>query len=383
MRRNAIFAAIVTVVSLSATAAFAQPNVIVNGDFESNPPPGFGNHVNYSISPWKIGPGDQSNVVKVDGPGGFNYGSDGPESDASAPGAGIPQHYLDIVGENTFYQSFTPPCSGEVTFGGSFSTRGNSPGMATVTLREGVGTSGDIVGQTNTVSLPGGNSKTDPWRLVTYTANINVLTTYSFVVSMDNSLNFDNGFVRYKLTCNPPNPCCPPWNSTSLESMLAYKGSGGIADPYTLLFHPTNLFKNQMQAYIDYVNALNSSNTTIAIAFSLNDAGTGTAPVAGQPVGKTYTLSWVAGGNGSPAGPANFFTLLTESMKVNRWYRVHTNISLKDGPAFFADSCANNDVDVRLQVQHKALRGSAGGPIFQIRTPDGQIVEKQLFAGNE
>ncbi|HVF60897.1 MAG TPA: hypothetical protein VNJ70_13905 [Thermoanaerobaculia bacterium] len=164
MVRNTTLVVAAAAIALSG-AALAQ-NVLVNGDFESNPPASFGNNIGHPIAPWVAGADQSPNVVKVDGPGGFNYGNNGPESDASAPGAGIAQHYLDIAnGSNEFYQSFTPQCSGEVQFGGWFSTRADSPGTAQVTLREGVGLGGTIVGQTNNVSLPGGNSRTIPGRL--------------------------------------------------------------------------------------------------------------------------------------------------------------------------------------------------------------------------
>lgn len=200
MRGIVTLAAIVTAMCIS-TADSAQ-NVVVNGDFEANPPPNLGNNLGWSISPWVLGTGNSSNVVKVDGPGGFNYGSAGPESDASAPGAGAAQHYLDITnGSNDFYQSFIPECSGQVEFGGSFSTRANLAGTASVTLRVGVGTSGPIVGTSNIVNLPGGNSQTDPWTLASFTAPITALTTYSFIVQMDNNMNFDNGFATYQVDC--------------------------------------------------------------------------------------------------------------------------------------------------------------------------------------
>jgi hypothetical protein len=61
--RHTILAIIATVICIS-TAAFAQTNVLVNGDFESNPPTGCGNHIPWSILPWVIGTtGQQANVV--------------------------------------------------------------------------------------------------------------------------------------------------------------------------------------------------------------------------------------------------------------------------------------------------------------------------------
>ncbi len=231
--KKSMFLAVVALATCISAAASAQ-NVLVNGDFESNPPPNLGNNIGWSISPWVLGGGSASNVVKVDGPGGFNYGNNGPEADASAPGAGVPQHYLDITnGSNDFYQSFTPECSGQVIFGGSFSTRADSPGTASVTLREGVGNAGSIVGTSNAISLPGGNSQTDPWTQVSFTASITAFSTYSFVVQMDNNMNFDNGFAEYQLACNTNAtvadvPTIDEWSAIALLGLLSLTGLAAI-----------------------------------------------------------------------------------------------------------------------------------------------------------
>jgi hypothetical protein len=362
---------------LLGAAASAQQNVLVNGDFESNPPPKFGNNKGHPIDPWVLGTGDQSNVVKVDGPGGtFDYGTNGPESDASAPGSGIPQHYLDIAdGFNDFYQSFRPECSGEVEFGGYFSTRANSDGTASVTLSEGVGTQGPVVGQTNQINLPAGDSET--WNLVSFTAQVTAFTTYSFVVEMDNNMNFDNGFVRYRLDCPTFDPCCPPWSSDSLEEMLIYEGSDGIGSPFTLRFQPTNAFKSQIQAYIDYLNTLNPAFNVIVIHFMVNDAGTGATPVVGAQVGSDYFTGWIVGQGGQQFGATNFFTLANEPMVVNRWYRIHTGIFLFNAE-FFPETCANNDLYVRIQVQHSPIVGQPARPVLQLRKVNGRTIEKPL-----
>jgi len=58
MRRTVTLAAIATAICISA-AASAQ-NVLVNGDFEANPPQSFGNNIGWSISPWVLGTGNNS-----------------------------------------------------------------------------------------------------------------------------------------------------------------------------------------------------------------------------------------------------------------------------------------------------------------------------------
>lgn len=364
------------IVAALAAPAFGQ-NVLVNGDFESSPgsPPANGNNIGHSVAPWVLGSGQQENLVQVDGPGGFDYGSNGPESDAS--NIGQLQHYLDIAdGDNEFFQSFTPSCSGQVRFGGSFSTRANSPGTATLTLRQGIGLAGPVVGVPHSVNLLGGKSKTDPWTPVTFTAPITAGTTYSFVVDMDNNMNFDNGFAIYLVNCpadTPPtaDPCCPPWNSTFLQDMLVYQGSGGISAPFTLAFQPTAAFTSQIQAYIDYLHTLNPSLLQITIAFRLHDGGAGANPVTGAQIGTTHFLGWVA--NSAPVGTPNFFTNPPETMVVNRWYRIVTGIFLNNNQTFFPSRCADDHLDVRLQVQKSSFgRGTA---VLQYRKANGETGE--------
>lgn len=201
------WASILVVGLLAAVASTAQAssNVLVNGDFESTPPPNFGNNIGWPITPWVLGTsGQTSNVVKVDGV--YNYGTNGPWLDASGSPAGVKRHYLDIAnGANDFYQPFTPPCTGQVEFGGFFSTRANSNGTASIKIVQGVGTGTNptlpVIGVTNTINLPGGNSAKDPWTPASFTANLTAGTTYSFVVTMDNNMNFDEAYVRYKIEC--------------------------------------------------------------------------------------------------------------------------------------------------------------------------------------
>ena len=158
------------VLAMASHAAAAQ-NLIANPGFENSPPPNLGNNIGHPILPWTLGPGQNSNVVKVDGPGGFNYGASGPESDADpATGAGVLQHYLDIAaGANSFYQAFVVPTCGSApgqtlgaTYSGWFSTRDNLAGSGSVTIRAGTGTGGAILANVS-VNLPAGNSQTAPW----------------------------------------------------------------------------------------------------------------------------------------------------------------------------------------------------------------------------
>jgi hypothetical protein len=378
-----------------ATPAFASlsGNVLVNGDFEADPQAGFGNHLNVNVNNqptgWTFGTGARPNLVKVDGPGGLSYANNGPESDASAPGAGIDQYYLDITrGSNDFYQRFVPKCSGEVVFGGSFSTRANSSATASISIRQGDGLTGALVGQTNTISLPGGTSKTDPWTPVSFTANLQAGQTYSFVVAMDNNANFDNGFVNFQTNCSayPPegpaniSTCCPPWDDTKLEESLYYNGSGGISAPYTLDFNPGTTTNAQMQAYINYLNALDPGITTISATVRLYDKGqTPNAPGLGSQIGVDQFVTWTANSNIPPS--PGFFTLPIYAMQVNHWYRVHMGLYLNDGNVAFSQECAVSSVMINVQVMGRSSTGSrtAGKPYLVIKTlKNGRITSQRL-----
>ena len=159
--------------------------------------------------------------------------------------------------------------------------------------------------------------------------------------------------------CTPSiNPCCPPWNRDRLAEMMFYQGSGSIAAPYTLKFQPTAAFKSQMQAYINYLKSVNPAINAITIDWRLHDQGAGATPTVplGPQVDVTAYTTWTSGGNGNPAvsGDPNFFSSPQPyPMVIGTWYRVHTGIYLENGQVFFGDSCAVNEIWVRVQVLKK------------------------------
>ncbi|NQZ33380.1 MAG: VWA domain-containing protein [Oceanospirillaceae bacterium] len=213
-----LFAAITLTMLLPSVL---QANELGNPGFENDTSGSYGDNIapQLNVAPWVSLSLD--NVVQVDGVGGqTTYGNRGPESDASGI-LGV-RHYLDMQGDGEIYQSFTTPndCSGEVRFGGSFSTRHNEVGKAHIEIREGVGNTGALVGTTTNLSLPVGNSETDPWVRANYTAFLTASTTYSFVIVMDNYINFDEGYVNFlsgpcqdDTVIDPP----PPPESVCLE----------------------------------------------------------------------------------------------------------------------------------------------------------------------
>jgi hypothetical protein len=210
------------VIGAIVSGAAAQ-NLIQNSGFDVGPPTACGNNLpnptGWPIPPWNVTGASKSNVVVVDDNVSCLYGNLGPQKDASAPGSGIKQYYLDIAnGQNKFYQSFTvPSCSSApdgstatVTFGGYFSSRENLVGTGTIWLHQGVGDTGTIIA-TLPVTIPAGPSQTTPWTHVTGTASVVRGATFSYVVFMDNNVNFDNAHLTIDAdACNPPPPPPPP-----------------------------------------------------------------------------------------------------------------------------------------------------------------------------
>jgi len=217
-----------------AAPSVAAQNLIVNPGFENNPPPNFGNNIGYPITPWVLGAGNQSNVVKVDGGSTFNYGNGGPALDADpATGVGVRQHYLDIAsGANDFYQAFSVPiCGGapgqtrQATFSGRFSTRDNLSGNGSVSIRTGTGTAGAVLANAGVVlpaPVPPATSGNSPWAQVTGSVTVTAGSTISYVVAMDNNLNFDEASLAFDAA-----PCVT--SQLTLQKTWANAGVGDTA----------------------------------------------------------------------------------------------------------------------------------------------------------
>ena len=125
-----------------------------------------------------------TNVINVDGTGGSTYGIGGPEFDARG-GAG---NYYDIVGSGIIYQTFTLTSAAVVSYSGYFSARDNSSGDGAITIHAGVSDTGAVLSTTDTLTTNNNTSWTFLSNSVTLAAG-----TYSFVVYLENFINFDEG----------------------------------------------------------------------------------------------------------------------------------------------------------------------------------------------
>ena len=371
------------------TGAYA--NELVNGDFELNPPTsGFGNHVGHPITPWVLGSGGNSNIIRTNQ--GINSTGQGPLRDASNTSSGTIRNYLDVVGGNEFYQTFKAKCSGEANFGGYFSTRGNQNGTASVTLRNGTGFTGSVVGQSNPVNLPRGNSHKDPWKLVSYASPVVAGNTYSLIIKMDNEMNFDEAFVKIKGCEGKPDPtnpgpfkpddvvigvpylpdfpeipspvpvsdCCPPINETSIARQLTpvFQPGGGSNANYRLNFSATTQFNNQNQNYLNYVNSMRSPINTMISTWRILDHGPGgiasTPPASPSTQIEQFTTTFHVTNSINHGNTSSSY-----SMRPNRWYRVQVATAFNNRQTYFSKKCEPSEYYVNWQVGNKSS-GSSG-----------------------
>ncbi len=195
-----VYLAALALACLAALPAPAAP-VLTNGDFEGVPTPGLGNNfgANYA-APWQVTSGN-INVIKVDGPGPYIYSPGYPalDQDASNPG-NVPQHYLDTqFGEGIVYQVFTPLCSGDVTYGASFSSLQGKPSASSLSIV--LDSDGSIVAPEQSTATAGGNTATNPWSHFSYTATLTAGTAYRFVAKINDWAVVDNAFVKFDDNC--------------------------------------------------------------------------------------------------------------------------------------------------------------------------------------
>ena len=115
-----------------------------------------------------------------------------------------------------------------------------------------------------------------------------------------------------------------------------------------------------MQAYINYVNSIDPTITSIIIDWRLHDQGTGITPLpywGTQLLSTGYTIWYANSTSGPTFSPSNYFLFNPPGpypMVVGKWYGVHTGIYLNDGKKFFPVNCNDTDVFVRIQVQPMA-----------------------------
>ncbi|WP_109851094.1 gliding motility-associated C-terminal domain-containing protein [Aquimarina sp. AU58] len=286
-------------------------NLLTNGGFEDittgliN-----GDNLFADISPW-ISSGGVPSIVRVDGAGGYDYPAPSPEEDTDATtGAGVFQHYFDIFGSTTIYQTFTLSTPSTITYSGYFSTRDNLNGQGSISIYNGIGTAG-IVEDTSTVLtiISNGDSTNTPWFFVQRTVSL-AAGTYSYAVFMNQNINFDGATVNAVPSApvvSTPVTYCVGATSSALtatgSNLLWYTvSSGGTGSaiaptPSTATAGNTSYYVSQS------VNGCESSRSEIVVTVNAVPS----APVVSTPV--TYCV-------GAPA------SALTATGSNLLWYTV-------------------------------------------------------------
>lgn len=216
-------------------------------------------------------------------------------------------------------------------------------------------------------------------RLVTITAGLVLTATLAGVAATQpattkQSTNgqSNNGVILDGTTVPPKvDPCCPPWNSNVLQHSMVYQGSGSIADPYTLKFQPSATLNTQMLAYLTYMNTMNAGITSITITFSLLQDGNGTSYGGGTLMQGPIAVTWSLPSN----SPTPTLFAATPAMVVNKWYRVATIIAVNGHNTFFDAKCAENWMDIRIQVVPSVR-------MVQMRFRDGRVIDRRISAVN-
>ena len=164
-----------------------RQSLLTEGGFNGLTTSNFGNNIGASITPWVLESGTNTNLIEVDGIGGSTYGAGGPESDATG-GAG---NYFDVASSaGVIYQTFTLTETSVVEYGGYFSARDGSSGDGSISIYSGTGSGGTQLSTTGTTTTGDNTSWSQTENKVTLGPG-----TYSYVVDMDNAINFDEAYV--------------------------------------------------------------------------------------------------------------------------------------------------------------------------------------------
>ena len=162
-------------------------SLISESGFDGLTTSGFGDNVSATITPWVLESGTATNVVQVDGTGGSTYGVNGPEFDAEG-GAG---NYFTVDGSaGVIYQTFVLTETQVIDYGGFISARNSVSGEARINIHSGTGSGGTMVSSTG-VRITDNSSN---WRRISNSVTLPA-GTYSFVIELDESINFDEAFA--------------------------------------------------------------------------------------------------------------------------------------------------------------------------------------------
>jgi hypothetical protein len=220
---------------------------------------------------------------------------------------------------------------------------------------------------TTTVVSSGASTGTDPkntgWALFQTDGPVNLVgsvptLSVTFDQEAGDGIGFTLGYADKVI-----DPCCPPWNGDSILSQVQLSQAGNLTSNISYSFLNSQPAGqpgfDQMQKYIDYLQSLNPSITSIVLDWRIFDygpSGPGTSPNASNSfqVGTDVFTEWsctgcdsinktgIKGGNGmltnTSAGPP-YSLSPSGGLPVNRWYQIRTGIFLNDNIRFWDEKC--------------------------------------------
>jgi hypothetical protein len=205
-----------------------------------------------------------------------------------------------------------------------------------------------------------------------------------------------------------PDACCPPFDKTiMLEQLMLTQTPNVLGDiTYSFLNSTPNTAATPaaaMQAYINYLNSLNSSINNIIVEWGVFDqgpSGPGTSPSStlGPQIGSEVFTEWSctgcfsSSGNGQKGVDGNLtccsgnapVPITTIPLPPNRWYAISTFAYLNNGIAFWSATCSSITATFDVYADPDALlrRRNPGRIAVEVRelgATSGRVVTLPLI----
>lgn len=211
--------------------------------------------------------------------------------------------------------------------------------------------------------------------LILYFSGITAQIKPSKVISIKQEIKLTD-IVKFPPRENLPKKkkCCPPWNAETIikNTKIRTNPNGGLDANYTVWFNPTQQLKNQMQAYLNYVNAIKPDINSIIINWQLRESDKDCKKFGAKATNESFT-HWNAPGNGNITG-GNFWG--GYPLEVGKHYLLHTGIFFNGDKKFFDKECSVNQACIYISVTPKI-----GKPTIEI-TVNGKTYKKELSSNS-
>lgn len=177
--------------------------------------------------------------------------------------------------------------------------------------------------------------------------------------------------------------CCCPWWEGKIGDAMTPVFPNGASSPYTITIAPMTGLNDQMDAYLRYINAMDTTITQISISWTALDLGTAaTAASAGSPVAAapTQSLSWTLASGSVTNNIPSFWS--GTPFNVGTWYGYITTMAHNGNQTtpFMKLECATNFKPFRWAGVFKLVNGQntpSGEVQLETATAQGQVVTSQ------